>query len=449
MKRWLQNGTLVTASGLIQSDLLIADGKIAAIETTPIDTTDPIIDLTGKYILPGMIDLHVHLDDVIGGIPLADSYASGSEVAVRNGITTLWSFITQSPEQPISSAIQSAIDKAVRHSYCSIGWHLTPTRFDEETMSVCEHLIDSGFRSFKFYTTYREAGLYIDYETIGNIMERFRNQPITFLFHCEDEASLQTISTLQEWDWSKPITHAYTRPEVVELAAVEAIIELAEKYDATVHIVHVSCARTVDRILTAKETCRITCETAPHYLFLDDRMLQDSDQGYRWLCSPPLRPKRNVSNMAARAGMGQIDLFATDHCAFSKVGKSAFPDDVRKTPKGIAGIGALPHLAYVLFGAEESSLPKMARHLSENPARVLQLYPQKGTIAIGSDADLTVIDLHGERKQVVSSLMSVYETYPGFMSTLNFPYVFVQGTPVIENFQFTKNEPEGAILCNI
>ncbi|HQI50040.1 MAG TPA: amidohydrolase family protein [bacterium] len=460
----LHNGTLVFDDHLEQADLLIESGRIAAIAPAGAFTqAERILDAAGCAILPGFIDLHTHIDDVIGGKRLADTWRSASQIALQNGITTLCSFITQGSEESLSSAIARAQEKAVGTSFCDFGWHLTPTRFDAAGWREIEAAIAAGFSTFKFYTTYREAGLYSTYSELEERISRLHSRSARVLVHCEDDAILERARrgemaagldairlerACAEIDWSDPRSHARIRPAEAEVTAIRRLIEIARRTGAHVHIVHVSTPAGLDAIRTAGEAL-VTGETCPHFLFLDESWLRRPD-GRRWICAPPLRPEASRRKLAEMVRAGEIDCLATDHCAFTRTDKDSGGGGIRRTPGGVAGIGALVPLAFRLFEGKDAdaSLQAVRRLLSAHPAQILGLYPRKGSLQIGADADLVVLRTSGAERSICSSLADTFETYPGMKTTVAIRAAFLRGRLVVENGEILEPDtPGGVWLC--
>ena len=432
----IQNGSVCLGDRIEKTDILVAGGKIAEVGSSVAwKGADQAIDATGMYVLPGLIDIHTHLDDRIAGCDLADTYATGTEIAIRNGITTLCSFITQAKNESLADAIAKARSKAEGNCYANYAWHLTPTSFTVRDWLEIEKRIDSGFKTLKFYTTYKYARIYCAYEQLEEVFKRLTPRGVQFLVHCEDDEILarQTAEMEHRGDLSKPIAHAQLRPVAAEVEAIRRVVELAQRYQARVHIVHVSTPEGVALIQQAKENAPITCETAPHYLFLSDQMLRRPD-GHRWICSPPLRSEEERVLLVREAEEECFDLYATDHCAFRLSDKDAPFTDVRTVPNGLSGIGSLSHLIFKLFEKDVTySLHQMCRHLAENPARLLGQFPRKGSIRPGADADLVVLNPAGTPKPLRSSLMDVCETYEGMTSTLECAHVLLAGKEVVRN----------------
>lgn len=445
----IKNGLVCFEDGVRCADVFIRGEKLSSSFAS--SAADETINAEGCYVMPGMIDIHTHLCDKIGNLKLADGYETGTRIAVLNGITTLYNFITQSRNKSLRDSIEKASEKAKGNSYCDYCWHLTPTAAGEGKIEEAEEAIEKGFRTFKFYTTYRNAGLYISYDELEKIFARLGKHDINFLMHCEDNDIIKAESE-KKFDFTKPFTHTLLRPKRTEIKAIGNVINAAMKYNVKLHIVHVSTAEGAELINKARGKMRITCETAPHYLFLDDDLLK-KENGHRWICSPPLRDKENVKEMNEKARQGYFDIFATDHCAFMKNDKddgffSKVPD-IRNVPNGIAGIGALPHLTFKLYSDNfQHGIFELSRRLSANPAKITGIYPKKGVIRVGSDADLVILDASGEERGIKSSLSDVYETYPYEKTKLNFKYVFIRGNMIVKDNEIT-NEKNFAGECII
>ena len=423
-KMLIKNGRVCLGNTIEKCDLLIVNGKIASIDQDHA-AVDETVDAAGMYVLPGFIDMHTHVDDTIGGFELADTYESATRLAVQNGITTIYSFVTQSSDETLGEAVHRVCLKAEGNTHCHVGWHLTPTHWDDDSWEEVLHWVPVDFRTLKLYTTYREAGLYSSYERIKSIAEKLKDMGVTILVHCEDEAELDIHLT--EIDMSDPFSHTLMRPPAAEHAAIAQVIRIARETGVRFHIVHVSTAEGVEMIRDNRSTARITCETAPHYLFLNEETLR-GEEGHYYLCSPPLRSEYNRERLVRLAREGCIDVYATDHCAFAKRHKDMNRADLRRTPKGIAGLGALVPLMYEMHREKGASgMLELSQRLSANPARVTGLYPKKGVIEPGADADLVICEDGGEKRRIVSSLSDTYEPYPDFSTTLRVHSVCLNG----------------------
>ena len=452
MSTTIRNGLLVLEEKIISADLHIEGDKIAAIAPPgTLPAGGQLIDAGGCLVFPGFIDIHTHLDDRIAGRELADSWESGSRVALQNGITTLGGFVTQRADQPLGQAVEATLARAAGHSWCDYHLHLTPTRFGPKEWEEIAGWIARGFRTFKFYTTYREAGLYTSWDEMEERIGRLHRLGAAILVHAEDEERLERARTANQ-EWQDPRRHDRLRPAAAEITAIRRLIAIARRTGARLHIVHVSTPEGAAAIHAAADP-RISGESCPHYLFLDGGMLARPD-GHRWICSPPLRSAAARQRLAQIAAAGEIDMLATDHCAFSRADKDDWHHDLRRVPGGLAGLGALVPLAFRLHqpggGADAAAAGplRIARQLAANPARLLGAWPQKGSIRIGSDADLSVIDLQGPSRAIVSSLADAWESFPGMTTTLAIRSLFLRGRLVVRDGRILEGAGPAGRLCH-
>ena len=431
------NGNVWQGGEFVRTDIQIRDGVIERVGAADPGYDGPVIDAQGFPVLPGFIDMHTHLDDTIGPYALADDIASGTRVAVENGITTVGTFVTETPEIPLTAAFARMTDRIHGHAYGDVAVHVTPTRFDAAGWRAIEDVLSCGIRTIKLYTTYRAAGIYSSYDELDRIFATLQGRALRVLVHCEDDLLLQAAAA-EVSDWTHPSAHA-------QVAAIRAVLERAAARSTPLHTVHVSTPEGADLIAAARHTQDVTCETGPQYLTLDSSWLDRGD-GHRWICSPALRTPALVKQMANRARDGVFDVFASDHCPFLCEDKDAGAGDVRTVPNGIPGIGALPHLAYAaLHGGKGDPLLRLGTFLSETPARVMGLYPRKGSLQSGADADIIILSPDDDPHPIRSSLAETYEPYPGFLTRLRMHSVLVHGIPVVhDGFLLDPDHPQGS-----
>ncbi len=445
----IRNAKLCLPEGIRQGDLLIEDGRISHIGTiSPTENRSGMeIDAEGQYVLPGFIDMHIHVDDAINGVPLADSYESASRLAIQNGITTIYSFITQGKNEAMQAAVGRAVQKAQGCSYTDIGWHLTPLQWDAPSMAYLETLILRGFKTFKFYTTYKEGGLYLDYKKIEKLAGRLKQNDVRILVHCEDEHILERRQS-RNFNFNDPESHAEMRPPEAEFEAIRRIIYIAARTGARFHIVHVSTTEGLELIEKEGRSYGVTCETAPHYFLLDRHKLS-CKSGHYYLCTPPLREPSNRHQMMAYAKDARFDCFATDHCAFSLEEKERCKHDLRYVPKGIAGLGALAPSVFELYRTKgDSGMIMLLKTLCENPAKINGIFPRKGALKAGSDGDVVILKEGVFERSFRSTLSDSFEPYPNFKTRLHIAHVIKNGVPMVQNNQLTDHAAmKGKRLC--
>ena len=447
MRTLVRNGR-VASEGLVETtDLLLEDGRVSAVGRRGLGPADRVVDATGCFVLPGLVDFHVHVGDRIGRFELADDYESGTRAAVKNGVTTLCAFVTQGPDESLGDALRRARSRADGRCHGDVAWHLTPTRFERADREEMESLAGAGYRTFKLYTTYRGAGLFSDQARLEELFRLLGPLGVRFLLHCEDDALLASVDA-SALDLARPSSHARLRPEAAEVASVEALLALAERHAVPLHVVHVSTVAAAERIRDARERQDVTCETCPQYLWLDEGWL-DRPDGHRWLCSPPLRGERARFRELAREGA--FDLLATDHCAFRKVDKDDWDRaDVRTAANGLPGVGALLHLAWRLWGDDpDRAAREVSLRLSKNPAARLGLDGRKGALRPGLDADVVVLDPNGPERPVRGTESDAWEAFPGFESPLALRHVLVHGEPVVADGELVDGGvPRGQLHPN-
>lgn len=427
----VSGGTVWTEDGSRVCDVLVEEGRIAGLVAPGVVSDAEILDASGLQVLPGLVDMHVHVDDSIGAFELADTFPSASRVAVGAGITTMCAFATQRAGETIGETARRYAAKVPGRSLCDVYFHLTPIG-EAWDWAALQGLMECGWRTIKLYTTYREAGLFSSWDLLARVMRRLTVSGGRVLLHCEDEAVLRDQDPGRV-DLTEALSHTLLRPELAEVTAIRRAVALALETGCQLHVVHVSTADGVELIDSAREHRLVTCETGPQYLWLDSSRLS-GETGHRFLCTPPLRSGATRERMLKHAVAGMFDAFATDHCPFRRVDKDASGGDFRSVPNGLAGLGALPGLSWELLGVRHAlDLAELVQRLSTGPARLAGLYPRKGVIREGSDADVVVVNPWGPRQGVRSTLADAYEPYEGLSSPWSVRHVLVGGTPVVRD----------------
>jgi dihydropyrimidinase len=437
-----------TPDGPLRGDVLVEGRRIAAITEDPaLRARDRVIDANGMHVVPGFIDVHVHVADRIGSYELADDLASGTEVAVRNGVTSVFAFATQRPGETLEQTVERYRERAAGACHCDVGLHLTPTAWPWD-WSAIGRLAAGGVRTIKLYTTYREAGLFTDWERLEGVMRRLAAADLGLLLHCEDDGVLAAAAASGVTpDPREPISRAIARPAGAEIEAIRRAVELASRTGCRLHVVHVSTAEGAELLVAARRRgAPVTCETCPQYLLLSDARLRGGD-GHRFLCTPPLRDEAARARLERLMAEGAFDLLATDHCAFRRADKDRWSGDCRSVPNGLPGLGALVPLAYELLVRRHGlGVGELVRRLAENPARLVGLYPRKGALVAGADADVVVLDEHGSARRVVSTLADAHDPWSDRTTTLAVRHVLLRGRRVVRDGRLlAAARPAGAV----
>jgi dihydropyrimidinase len=390
------NGTIINSDSTSKSDIAVSEGVITEIgKLNPASFPDyQIIDAKGKYIFPGGIDPHVHLELPTPAGPSCDDFLSGSKAAIAGGTTFLIDFVTPSRGQSLMKALAFRLKESNK---CLLDYtlHMGITWYDEtipEQMEWCVNEV--GIKSFKAYLAYK-GSIGIEYRELEKVMEKAASLNATVLVHCEEgDVILKNQKKFISEGKTEPLYHALSRPAEVESESVRKVIDLCRKTSCKTYIVHTSSAKSIEYIRAAKtEGLPLFCETCPQYLLLDESVyskpLPDS---LKYVISPPIRSKLDQEALWLALADGTVDVISTDHCPFNTKGqKDVGINDFTKIPNGAGGIENRLVLLYT-YGVltKKISLQQFVTLTSSNAARVFELYPQKGVIKVGSDADLVI-----------------------------------------------------------
>lgn len=421
MKKLLINGFIWQETGFIKRDVLLKDNKIIAIDENLPETKVKIIDCSDALILPGIIDMHVHVGEKTGGLVLADDFISLSILGDLCGIAAIGAFITETSDthqkqKTLYNQYKAANEKAKLEFKQRIHWHLTPTVSEpQDIIPILKEGCD-----LKFYTTYKNAGIFRSYEEIAHWMQDLESYKPLILVHCEDDEVVRVSSSFNPFH--HPFDHTKRRPEKAEIVAVEKVLDLAVQHNYPVHIVHVSTPEAALLVNQARQSAPVTCETAPHYLLLNEEYLKRED-GHQWLCTPPLRSEATRGKLVELLQDGLFDAIATDHCPYITADKDRFKDTPERVPNGIAGLGATFPLLYEnLVRKEKITLDELITLISSNPAKLMNLYPEYGKIRIGSNASLIILQNKTDRftHHFAVSLSNTPDPWMDFSHNVNY-----------------------------
>jgi len=446
----ITNGRIVTSVGEQIADLLVVDGKIAAIGSQLEAHAETTIDAKDMLVLPGGIDPHVHLHLPTPAGFSSDDFHSGSIAALMGGTTTIVDFVTPSRGQSMVDALKARMDEAA----CSLAdytFHVSPVEWNKNTPKEIEECIEMGFPSFKVYMAYKSS-VGVDDNALYHVMHTVAQNGGIVLAHCEMG---DDIDILRDFYASQGLTspkyHMLSRPPRFEALAVKRAIDLADQTQCPLYIVHVSAAESVKHIIQAQKSGQpLYAETCPQYLLLDEALYDSSiPEAIKYVMSPPLRQSIDRDTLWAAISNGNIQTVGTDHCPFSLEQKMVGKDDFRKIPNGAGGI---EHRLALLFtyGAltGKLSLSKLVDIFATQPAKIFGLYPHKGELAIGSDADIVILNpnLKGSissRNHHSKSDISIYE---GFETTGKVAFVIKSGIIAVENGKLCNALPHGQLL---
>jgi len=423
MKKLLKDGLIWKTDGFDKQDILIEQGLITSIEKTVQDSSAEIIDCNGAYILPAIADMHVHVAEKVCGLDLADDFTSLSRLADKCGIAAIGAFVTETSDNPkkqktLTAQYKQAKSIAQKDFKHQVHWHLTPTVSEvQDTIPLLKEGCD-----LKFYTTYKPHGIYSSYKDIARWMKDLKDIKPRMLIHCEDDEVVSVMSAFNPFH--RPFDHTKRRPEMAEILAVERVLDIAIQHNYPLHIVHVSAPEAALLIKQAKKSAPITCETAPHYLLLNEDKLREID-GHRWLCTPPLRSEYSRGVMLELLQDGLFDAIATDHCPFTKADKDLHYDNPGQVPVGLAGLGATFTLLYeTLVKPCKLPLDKLMQLISANPAKLMNLYPRYGAITVGAKAAFIVLQQEPLQNAVpiIPSLAETHNLWQDFSHTINYSF---------------------------
>ncbi|MFQ5637635.1 MAG: dihydropyrimidinase [bacterium] len=446
----IQNGKVVTHSETRRADVGIREGKIVALATHLPQAADEIIDAEHKLVFPGFIDAHSHM-----GIPIMDTHSiddfeSGSVAAAFGGVTTIFDFTVQAKDEMLRDSVQRRIKKAQGKCHVDYGLHVNIT--DEPEMHLWEimELVDEGFTSFKVFSTYKQAGMMVTWEQFQQILEKVSERGGTLMLHAEDNEEIESMTRELIADGQTfPIFHPVSRPPYAESQAILEAMEIAlQQEDASLYIVHISSWDALDAALEARSFgLDIYLETCPQYLLLTEDYYRRKD-GHHWITTPPLRSPDDAEGLWDALAEGEIDVVATDHCPFTVQQKNSGGGVFYQTPNGLPGVETLFPLLYT-YGVAEGriSLQRLVQVLASNPAKIFGLYPKKGVIAIGSDADLVIWNPNASYKITADKMHgnADWSPYEGMNIKGALEYTILRGQILVEKERFAGEQVFGEL----
>jgi dihydropyrimidinase len=450
----IKGGRIVTAADEYVADLFIEDETITLIGSSLDQAADRVIDATGKYVLPGGVDPHTHLDMPFGGTVTIDDVESGQTSAAFGGTTCHVDFIIQPRGATFAEALEEWRGKANGKQVIDMGYHMAVTDLKSGgTLEELASLPEQGITSYKLFMAYKGA-LMVDDETLFRTMEVAAETGALVMVHAENGDAIDVLVKQALADGrTEPKYHALTRPPETEGEATNRAIQLARVAGAPLYVVHVSCAEAVDPIRTARDKgWDVWGETCTQYFFIDYTYLERPGfEGAKWVYTPPPRDKANQEVLWHAVRNDVLSAVSTDHCAFLWDGqKTLGEDDFSKIPNGGPGLENRLHTIHE-FGVRDGriSLNRMVELLSTNPAKLFGLYPRKGTIAVGSDADVVVFD--PEKRHTIAAAThhskSDYNLFEGTEVTGAPELVLLRGNVLVENGELVAEPGIGRFVA--
>jgi dihydropyrimidinase len=458
MKILITGGTVINASGPFKADVLVWNQKITALGAPDHPTTeswkanvDRVIDATGQYVIPGAIDGHTHMEMPFGGTFSVDTFETGTRAAAFGGTTTIIDFAIQSKGNSLRAGLDTWHAKADGNCAIDYGFHMIISDVNEQSLKEMDQLVGEGVTSFKLFMAY--PGVF--YSTDGEIlqaMQQAASNGATIMMHAENGIAIDVLvaQALARGEVD-PKFHGLTRPADLEGEATHRAIVLARVAGAPLYIVHLSASEALEEVIAARDLGQnVFAETCPQYLFLSDKDLaREGFEGAKYVCSPPLRPESYQNVLWRGLRTDDLSLVSTDHCPFCfKEHKELGIGNFSKIPNGLPGVEHRLDLIFQGVNMGQISLGRWVEVTATTPAQMFGLFPQKGIIAPGSDADIVIYDPNATH--VISAAthhMNVdYSAYEGIEVKGRATTVLSRGTVIVENDNYVGSPGAGKFL---
>jgi dihydropyrimidinase len=449
----VQNGSVVTATDTYKADVAITAGKIAVIgKDLPVQNASHVLDASGRLVLPGGIDVHTHLDMPFGGTTSADDFETGTRAAAFGGTTTLIDFAIQYKGQKLRQAFDTWMAKASSKAVCDYAFHCIVTDVSTGQLSEMNDLVHEGVTSFKLFMAYPGVFMLDDGSIFRALQTTSKNGGLVCM-HAENGSAIDVIVQQALAEGKKaPKYHALTRPTTAEAEATARAIALAEMAGAPIYIVHLSCNDALEKVREARDRgLPVYAETCPQYLYLSIENFDAPEfEGAKYVFTPPLREKWHQERLWNGLKRDHLQVVSTDHCPFCfKEQKELGRDDFTKIPNG--GPGVEHRMSLIYSGGVAGgrfSVSRFVELVSTTPAKLFGLYPRKGTIAVGSDADLVIFDPN--RKHTISAkthhMRVDYSMFEGIQVTGMPDIVLSHGKVVVDHDKFLGKPGQGEFL---
>ncbi|MCL5959952.1 MAG: dihydropyrimidinase [Chloroflexi bacterium] len=450
--RLIKGGTVVTAGETYQADVAIDGGRIVALGHSLDAPAGATIDARGAYVIPGGIDVHTHLDTFFGGTTSCDNYRSGTVAAAAGGTTSIIDYGLQAKGQRLTEVAESWVAKGKGNSVIDWGIHVMIGEMNDGVLADIGTLVEQGITSFKVFLAYKGAVM-IDDWTLFRTLLRAKEVGALVMAHCENGDVLDVlVRQALAAGQTEPKYHASTRPEEAEAEATNRFLTLAGLAGVPAYVVHLSCAPALEEVRRAQARGQMVwAETCPQYLFTSQEDIEKPGfEGAKYVFSPPPRDKRNWEAIWSGLASGALATVASDHCPFRFADqKTLGSDNFSKIPNGGPGIEDRVGLLYH-YGAVNGrlTLNRWVDVCSTQAAKIFGMFPRKGAIVVGADADLVVWDPKTERTLSAVTQKSAidYHLYEGFKISGQARDVLVRGATVFENGEFVGEYGHGQFV---
>ena len=402
----ITNGTVVRATGIEAADVVIEDERISFVGRLDPEYRGEVVDASGKLLLPGAIDVHTHLDMEVGQVRSSDDFTTGTAAAACGGTTTVLDFATAYRGEPVAHGLAAWHAKAEGKAVIDYGFHMSLTELSSSPEDVVDEMVEAGITSFKLYMTYPER-LMVSDEVIFSVLKAAGARGCLVCLHCEDDATVASLrADALASGRTEPRWHAWSRPPRAEADAVVRAARMAAEAHSPCYVVHLSSADALAEVRSAQDSGQpFFAETCPQYLYLSAERYEDvASKAARFVCAPPLRDRRHAEELWEGLQRGHLQVVATDHCPFVQADKERDLGDFAAIPGGLPGIETRLALIYQQVVEGKLTLEQWVDRCCSAPAKLFGLYPRKGELAPGSDADLVVFDPRQERPLVAERL---------------------------------------------
>jgi dihydropyrimidinase len=454
MRTLISNGTIVTAEGSSTADVLV-DGETIALIGADLAANgiaaDEAIDASGRYVIPGAIDVHTHMELPFGGTFAKDTFETGTRAAAFGGTTSIVDFAVQAKGRSLREGLDTWMAKAEGNAVTDYGFHMIMSDVTDDTLNEMDQLVAEGIPDFKLFTAY--PGVFLsDDGAIFRAMQQTAKNGGLIMMHAENGLAIDIVANqMAESGRTEPYYHGVARYPIFEGEATNRVIRMAEAAGVPVYIVHLSSRDALDEVRAARDRGAMAfAETCPQYLFLSLDDMKNGFEGAKFVCSPPLRPKDHWDDLWHGLIKDDLQLVATDHCPFDFEGqKDLGRGDFRKVPNGLPGVEDRVDLLHDGGVVGRRITPeRWVEIISTAPAKLFGMYPRKGSVSVGADADLVVYDPN--RRHTISARthhMDVdYSCYEGREVQGGSDVVLSRGSVIVRHGEFTGRKGYGRFI---